>query len=56
MFLERLTTKDLGKDVSRVLVRCDVFHFDHAGTAELTHLEHLPIDVARVLSGRKVMA
>lgn len=56
MFLERLAAEDLGEDVSCVLVRCNVFHLDHAGAAKLAHLEHISIDVARMLSGCKAMA
>ena len=56
VFLERLPRQDLGEEVGGVMLGADVGDGDDAGTPELAHLEHLPVDVAGVLGGGEAVA
>ena len=53
---KRLWADNLREDVSRILVCRYVFHRYGASTPKLTHLEHLTVDMARVLGGGVTMA
>jgi hypothetical protein len=56
MFLEWLPAEHLCEQISRVGLTGDVAYDDATGPTQLAHLEHLPVDVPRVLGGRKAMA
>ena len=48
VLLKHLPAQDLGEQVGRIGFARDVPHVDAASPTQLTHLEHLTIDVARV--------
>ena len=56
MLLEELPSEHLGEDISRVGLASDVAHDDHTSAPQLTHLEHLAVNVTRVLCGREAVA
>ena len=56
MLLEGLPREDLCEQVRRVVFGADVGDGDNAGAAQLTHLEHLTVDVARVLRRGEAVA
>ena len=49
MFLERLPREDLREQVSRIQLGRNELHVYNAGAAQLAHLEHLAVDVTRIL-------
>ena len=49
VLLEMLPREDLREQVRRVVIGADVGDGDDAGAAQLPYLEHLPVDMARVL-------
>jgi hypothetical protein len=51
MLLEWLPAKHFREQISRVGLAGDVAYNDATGPAQLAHLEHLPVDVTRVLRG-----
>ena len=51
VFLERLPGEDFGEEIGRIVLGADVRDGDEAGAAELAHLEHLAVNVPRVLGG-----
>ena len=56
VLLEWLPRQNLGEEVSRVRVTRDMASSHHPSTPQLTHLEHLAIDVAGVLGRREPVA
>ena len=56
VLLEELAAEDFGKEISRVRLARNVANANHSSTAELPHLEHLTIHVARVLCRREPVA
>ena len=53
VLFEELARKDFREDIGRVLFGRDVLHGHHAGPTQLAHLEHLAVDMARMLCGRE---